>query len=166
VAVAVRLARLEEYAALGDIVVEAYEALGVLEGDEQEYVPELRDVARRAGEAVVLAAVDDVTGELLGCATYVPTHDNPFAEMLSPGEGGIRMLAVAPAAEGRGAGTALATACVERARADGLLRLCLHSMPAMAGAQRIYARLGFRRDPARDWRFEPDGLLLAFALDL
>jgi ribosomal protein S18 acetylase RimI-like enzyme len=166
VAVAVRPARPEEYAALGDMVVEAYDALGVLDGDHDDYVPELRDVARRAREAIILAAVDDVTGELLGCATYVPTHDNPWAEMLSPGEGGIRMLAVAPAAESRGAGTALATACVERARADGLRRLCLHSMPVMARAQRIYARLGFQRDPARDWRFAPDGLVLAFALDL
>ncbi len=144
----------------------AYDALGVLEGEEQSYIPELRAVARRAREAVVLAAVDDGTGELLGCVTYVPGPESPWAEMLEPDEAGIRMLAVAPGAQGRGAGTALATACVERARADGKRRLCLHSLPAMVGAQRIYARLGFVRDPARDWQFAPDGQLTAFALEL
>ncbi len=163
----VREARPEEFERLGDIVVAAYDALGVLEGDD-EYVPELRDVPRRAREAVVLAAVDAATDELLGCVTYVPDETNPWAEMLEPGEACVRMLAVAPAAQGRGAGSALAEACVELARAGRRRRLCLHSLPKMTGAQRIYARLGFVRDPARDWRFAPGdgGLLLAFALDL
>ena len=43
---------------LGEIVVAAYEAIGALEGDD-EYVPELRDVARRVREAVVFAALDE-----------------------------------------------------------------------------------------------------------
>ena len=42
---------------LGDIVVTAYEAIGALEGDD-EYVPELRDIARRVREVVVFAALD------------------------------------------------------------------------------------------------------------
>jgi ribosomal protein S18 acetylase RimI-like enzyme len=161
----VRPARPDEFDRLGEIVVAAYDGLGVLEGDE-EYIPELRDVARRAGEAIVLAAVDEPSGDVLGCVTYVPDERNAWAEMLEPGEAGVRMLAVAPAAQGRGAGTALAEACVVLARADGRRRLCLHSLPQMTGAQRIYARLGFVREPARDWRYAPDGLLLAFALDL
>jgi hypothetical protein len=47
-AIVVRPARPEECARLGDLVVAAYEAIGALEGDD-EYVPELRDVA--AGSA-------------------------------------------------------------------------------------------------------------------
>ena len=142
----------------------AYAAIGALEGDE-EYVPVLRDVARRAREAVVLAAIDDATGALLGCATYAPDPANPWAEQLRHGEASIRMLAVDPDAQGRGAGTALVEACVERARADGRRGVFLHSLPVMQGVQRIYGRLGFRRAPERDWIF-PDFVLMGFVLDL
>ena len=152
-----------ELAPLGDLVLAAYESLGALEGDD-EYVPELRDVARRAREAVVLAAVDDATGALLGCVTYVPDPANPWAEHLREGEATIRMLAVAPTAQGRGVGTALVAACLERARAEGRRAIFLHSLPIMEAAQRIYARFGFRRVPERDWVF-PDFLLMGFQLD-
>ncbi len=153
-----------ELAPLGDLVLAAYEALGALEGDD-EYVPELRDVARRAREALVLAAVDDATGALLGCVTYVPDPANPWAEHLREGEATIRMLAVDPTAQGWGVGTALVAACLERARADGRRAIFLHSLPIMEAAQRIYARFGFRRVPERDWVF-PDFLLMGFQLDL
>lgn len=151
-----------ELAPLGDLVVAAYHAIGALEGDD-EYVPELRDVARRDREAVVLAAVDDATGALLGCITYVPDPANPWAEHLREGEASIRMLAVDPAAQGRGAGTALVAACLDRARAEGRTGVFLHSLPIMTAAQRIYDRFGFRRVPERDWVF-PDFLLLGFEL--
>jgi ribosomal protein S18 acetylase RimI-like enzyme len=153
-----------ELARLGDIVVAAYEAIGALEGDD-EYIPELRDVPRRAAEAVVLAAVDEPGGDLLGCVTYAPDASNPWAEHLREGESGIRMLAVDPDGQGRGAGTALVAACLDRARADGRRAVFLHSLPVMEGAQRIYARFGFRRAPERDWVF-PGFLLMGFVLDL
>jgi ribosomal protein S18 acetylase RimI-like enzyme len=149
---------------LGDIVVRAYDAVGALEGDD-EYVPELRDVARRVREAVVFAALDEADGTPLGCVTYVPGPDNAWAEHLRAGEASIRMLAVDPAAQGRGVGTALVEACLVRARADGRRAVFLHSLPVMTGAQRVYDRLGFRRVPERDWVF-PDFLLMGFGLDL
>ena len=149
---------------LGEIVVAAYAAAGALEGDD-DYVPELRDVERRVREAVVYAALDEFGGTPLGCVTYVPGPDNAWAEHLRDGEASIRMLAVDPAAQGRGVGTALAEACVARARADGRGALFLHSLPAMADAQRIYDRLGFRRVPERDWIL-PGFRLMGFVLDL
>jgi len=149
---------------LGDIVVTAYEAVGALEGDD-DYVPELRDVARRVREAVVFAALDEESGRALGCVTYVPGPENAWAEHLREGEASIRMLAVDPAARGRGVGTALAEACLARARIDGRRAVFLHSLPVMADAQRIYDRLGFRRVPERDWIF-PGFLLMGFVLDL
>jgi ribosomal protein S18 acetylase RimI-like enzyme len=149
---------------LGEIVVRAYDAVGALEGDD-EYVPELRDVARRVREAVVFAALDEADGTPLGCVTYVPGPDNAWAEHLRAGEASIRMLAVDPAAQGRGVGTALVGACLVRARADGRRAVFLHSLPVMTGAQRVYDRLGFRRVPERDWVF-PDFLLMGFVLDL
>ncbi|HSW43601.1 MAG TPA: GNAT family N-acetyltransferase [Patescibacteria group bacterium] len=149
---------------LGEIVVAAYETIGALEGDD-EYVPELRDVAGRAREAVVFAAFDEATGMPLGCVTYVPDPSNPWAEHLRDAEASIRMLAVDPAAQGRGVGTALVEACLAQARADGRQAVFLHSLPVMAGAQRIYERLGFHRAPERDWVL-PDFLLMGFVLHM
>jgi hypothetical protein len=36
----------------------------------------------------------------------------------------------------------------------------------MTAAHRLYQRLGFERDPDRDWRPDPQILLLGFVLDL
>ncbi len=163
--VVVREARPEEHARLGELVVVAYRSLP--EFDEPGYEPELRDVARRAREAVVLVAVDATADERpLGCVTYVPGPESPWAELLGPGEAAIRMLAVDPAARGRGAGTALASACVARARMEGRASIFLHSLPYMRAAQAIYARLGFRRRPDRDWEPVPGVHLLGFWLPL
>jgi ribosomal protein S18 acetylase RimI-like enzyme len=160
----IREARSEEHVRLGEMVVAAYRSLP--EFDEPGYEPELRDVARRGHEAVVLVAVDDVDGTLLGCVTYVPGPESPWAELLEPGEAAIRMLAVDTTARGRGVGTALAAACIARARADGRAAIFLHSLPYMRAAQAIYARLGFRRRPDRDWEPVPGVRLLGFALAL
>ena len=160
----IRGARPEEHARLGELVVAAYRSLP--EFDEPEYEAELRDVARRAREAVVLAAVDEAGGTLLGCVTYVAGPESAWAELLEPGEAAIRMLAVDPAARGRGAGTALAGACIARAREQGRAAIFLHSLSYMLAAQAIYTRLGFVRRPDRDWEPVPGIRLLGFALQL
>jgi ribosomal protein S18 acetylase RimI-like enzyme len=131
--VIVREARPEEHARLGELVVAAYRSLP--EFDEPGYEPELCDVARRSREAVVLVAVDAAADQRpLGCVTYVPGPESPWAELLGPGEAAIRMLAVDPAARGEGAGTALASACVARARAEGRAAIFLHSLAYMRAA--------------------------------
>jgi GNAT superfamily N-acetyltransferase len=163
VSVTVREARPEEYAAIGDLTVAAYSAFP--EVADAGYLAELRDVAGRAAVCPVYVAVDDA-GDVVGGATYVPGPDNPLAESERAGEAGIRMMAVAPAAQGRGVGTALARALVERARAEGRRGIALLSLPAMHSAHRLYERLGFRRAPDRDWEPEPGLLLLGFELHL
>lgn len=159
--VVIREARPSEYEAIGDLTVAAYRGVG--EG-HRDYVPELRDVAGRAGAVPVLVALDAATDRLLGTATYVPGpgpyHEGEFGDVAS-----MRMLAVAPEAQGRGVGAALAEACLARARDEGRCAVFLHSLPVMARAQRIYERLGFRRAPERDWVF-PGFLLMGFVLDL
>ena len=76
------------------------------------------------------------------------------------------MLAVAPEAQGRGVGEALVRACIDQARADGRERLLLHTTSWMPAAHRLYARLGFERDPARDWSPIPEVPLIAYKLEL
>ena len=160
--IVIRPVRPEEYEAVAELTVATYaEVLGPLLG--LAYRAELADVATRAKEAVVLVALDGV-GSLLGSVTYVP-GTGPYAEVEGEDEAGIRILVVAPAAQGRGVGAELVAACVTRARAERRARVSLHTTPSMLAAQRLYGRLGFRRVPERDLSWE--GLpLLGYVLDL
>ncbi len=151
-----------EARALGDLTVEVYTGLAGL-APGSPYLDELGAVERRAAAAVVLVAVD-AGGGLTGGVTYVPGL-GPYAEFDDPDGAGLRMLAVASAHRGRGVGTALVQACIERARAEGRRRLWLHTTADMPVAQRIYARLGFRRVPEAD-RHLPEIDLLGYVLDL
>jgi ribosomal protein S18 acetylase RimI-like enzyme len=165
-ALQVRPARPDEYAALGELTVAAYAAVdpGVLESD---YADELRDVAGRAAGADVLVAVDDEAGgAVVGGVTYAPDPSSPSAEFSEPDTAGIRMLAVAAAAQGRGVGEALTRSCIERARAAGRGQIVLHSTDRMTTAHRLYQRLGFVRDASIDWEGEPGLWLRGFRLQL
>jgi GNAT superfamily N-acetyltransferase len=158
----IRPVRPDEYERAGSVVVAAYRALpGSVTSDA--YASALADVARRAVEAEVLVAVED---EPVGCVTFVPDASSPWSELLEEGESGVRMLAVDPAAQGRGIGQALLGACIERASLLGRRALCLHSTPWMPAAHHLYDKAGFARLPERDWVPEPDVPLLAFRLDL
>lgn len=158
----VREARPEEYDELGRITVEAYRRAGET---EEEYFPELLDVAERARQVPVLAAVEEGTGRLLGTTTYVPGpgpyHEGDFGATAS-----MRMLAVAPDAQGRGVGRALVEACLERTRARGRSGLALYTRPFMTAAHRLYESLGFRRVSELDWEFDPGEWLWAYRIDL
>lgn len=155
----VREIRRAEIDELSRITLTAYERLGVELGT---YRPSLTDVAGRAAEAIVLVATD---GErVLGGVTYVGDATNPYAEFADNDAAGIRMLAVAPDAQGLGVGTALVSACVARAVHDRRRRVVLHTTAAMTAAERLYRRLGFRRAPERDWRPQPHVALLGYEL--
>ncbi|MFE1439244.1 GNAT family N-acetyltransferase [Streptomyces sp. NPDC058739] len=156
-----------EYDDLGELTAQAYLQDDLLTfGDNDWYLGELRNVAKRAAAAEVLVATDD--GRLLGGVTFVPSA-GPMADLAGPGEAEIRMLAVAHDARGRGAGEALVRACVDRARAlEGCTGVVLSTQDAMRAAHRIYERLGFVRAPGRDWQPLPghDFTLLTYQLTL
>ncbi|RYB90984.1 GNAT family N-acetyltransferase [Nocardioides oleivorans] len=152
-----RRIRPEEHAAAGEVCVAAYEPF--LGGAEDDYRDRLRDVATRDAEAEVWVAVEG--DRLLGLVTScVP--GSPWREIGRDDEGEFRMLAVDPAAQGAGAGTALARLCEERAREHGAVGMALSSLAEMTSAHRVYARLGYERDPDRDWSPMPGVDLLAF----
>ncbi|WP_125777317.1 GNAT family N-acetyltransferase [Antribacter gilvus] len=154
-----------EHRPLGELTAQAYLREGFLGGDQDPYLPFLRDVSGRASSALVLVAVDE--DRLLGGVTYVP-GPGPMADLAREGEAEIRMLAVDAEARGRGVGEALARACLDQAKAAGVGRVVLSSQTAMRAAHRLYERLGFQRLPERDWSPEnkPGLVLVAYALDL
>jgi ribosomal protein S18 acetylase RimI-like enzyme len=164
VAVIVRDARPGELAEVGDIRVAAYLADGFLSPDSG-YAPALRALGRD-GEGTVLVAVGEQDdGRILGTVMLQPW---PHAgQVVTDGdEAEIRALAVIPEARGRGTGSALLQAVIERAAQQGVRHLVLLTLPEMLAAQRLYQRAGFRRLPDRDWSPVPGATLLAYGLAL
>lgn len=153
----IRDARPNEYAAVGELVVEVYRSI-IPELDE--YAAELRDVAGRIRSGVVVW-VAEMDGALAGTVSYVPGL-GPYAEFKDPRGAGIRMLAVLPAFQGRGIGEALVRACLDRARADDRGTVYLDTTQWMETAQRLYRRLGFVRSPELDWEPAPGLTLFSY----
>jgi len=156
----IRAAHPNEHAALGEICLRAYRNLGSV---SDGYAAELRDVAGRAETDHVLTAVN--RDGLLGCVTVI-LGDSPWREISGPDEGEFRMLAVDPAAQGRGVGEALVQASVDVICAADRRRVVVSSANDMTAAHRLYERLGFARAPARDWRPVPDVQLRVYELAL
>jgi ribosomal protein S18 acetylase RimI-like enzyme len=150
-----------DYAAIADLTVGAYLAEDLV---SERYATQLADVAGRAHRSELLV-VRDADGRVVGSVALV--LDGDFGEILeSDDEAAFRMLAVDPAARGRGIGELLVLACLERARAAGKRRMVLSTDPRMTAAHRLYERLGFARLPERDWSPVPGVDLLAYALEL
>jgi ribosomal protein S18 acetylase RimI-like enzyme len=129
------------------------------------YVEELLDSKQRAAEAELLVAVDQATGTLLGTATFC-LPGSPYGEVARPDEGEFRMLGVAKEARGRGVGEALVRTVLRRSHASGLSGVVLSTSTKMRTAHRLYERLGFGRDPERDWYPVPDVALLVYAREV
>lgn len=159
--IVIRRLRPSDYEAVGALTVAAYVADGYLQpGDD--YAEELRDTGHRDREAEVWVA-ERGDGVLLGAVTFCPPGSS-YREVSRDDEGEFRSLAVDPRARGAGVGAALSRHCLGRSRALGLAGVALCSMDSMTTAHRLYERLGFRRDPARDWSPHPGVLLLGFVL--
>jgi ribosomal protein S18 acetylase RimI-like enzyme len=160
----VRLARPEDYEQAGEVTLAAYACDGLLP-PASDYAEELRDAKRRAEEAELWVAVARDTGQVLGSSTYCPVG-SPYREIARDDEGEFRMLGVAPAGRGQGVGELLVRAMLRRARTEGMSGVAMSTAHKMATAHRLYDRLAFRRDPARDWSPLPGHELLAYARDV
>ena len=152
----IRPAVAAEFAAVADVCEAAYGPYLEVAGP---YRAVLRDVARRAAHAELLVATDG--GGVLGTVTFVP-DGGPLGEIAGPDEAEFRMLAVDPAAQGRGVGGALLARIVEESATRGKAAVVCSSQRQMGAAHRLYERAGFRRAPERDWSPMSGVDLLAF----
>jgi len=158
----VRSALPAELDAVAALTYEAYESAGFVTRDDP-YAIALRDTAARARDAELMVAVDG--HQLLGTVTYA-ADGGRLQEIARPREAEFRMLAVAPAAGGRGVGSALVDWVIEASRLSGHVAVVCSSRPTMHLAHRIYERAGFVRQPERDWSPSEGIDLLGFGLTL
>ncbi len=87
------------------------------------------------GGVLLLAAVE---GGIAGCVA---------AHRWRPGVCEMKRLFVRDAFRGAGCGRALVEGVIDWARKAGYRSILLDTLPVMDGAQRLYARLGFREVP-------------------
>lgn len=161
----IRPARADELGAVGRLTSDAYLADGYLAGREDgAYAKKLADARPRYEQAELLVAVDD-DDTILGTVT-IAGPGSTWREVARDDELEFRMLAVAPAARGRGVGEALTRRVLDRAVELGFRAVVLSSSKDMATAHRLYERLGFRRTPELDWAPEPTVPLITYRVEL
>lgn len=159
----IRDVRPEEYRAVGDLRVTAYQAVGTL-SQGSAYAETLRGFGF-GGDCVVLVAAEEAGNGILGTITLEPF--GPASELArDETEADIRAFGVAPQAQGRGVGRKLLLAAIESADRRGLCRLRLCTQPAMKVAQRLYETTGFYRTPKLDFEPVPGIILRAYELAL
>ena len=120
--------------------------LGHLFAQEAEFTPDRNRqrsalVAILANPALGILLVLERAGRVVGMVNVLYSISTALGGRVAVLEDVI----VDPAARGSGAGTALITAALARARADGCQRISLVTDIANEGAQRLYERLGFTR---------------------
>jgi ribosomal protein S18 acetylase RimI-like enzyme len=107
-----------------------------------------------AAEAVrargILLTAIDAAGSMVGTIIVVPPGA-PAVRLAGPNESEMHLLAVSPDHRNAGIGERLVKAAIEQARSlsQGMV---LWTQPSMHGAQRLYVKAGFHRDPARDFQ--------------
>jgi GNAT superfamily N-acetyltransferase len=154
----VRRADVADFAAVAQVIVDAYVADGILTpGDD--YAQVLANSAGRAANAELWVAT--ISGAIVGSITFCPPGSS-YRELARDGQGEFRMLGVAPAARGRGVAKALVAHCFDRCVDLDLNEIVICSMEVMTSAHALYDSFGFVRDESLDWRPIPDVLLLGF----
>jgi GNAT superfamily N-acetyltransferase len=153
----------QEHATVGALTLAAYDQVGPV---GRAYRDIVRDVAGRIDDqTTVLVAVDTANDDAVLGTVTVPSASSSQFEHAPHGDGGFRMLAVSPDAQGRGVGSLLVEAAVAHAQDHGWRRIAITSMEWMHRAHGMYERRGFVRRPDLDVRFE-SGVGRSYTLDL
>lgn len=112
---------------------------------EKAFIP---DELCRRGE---ITLAKSPARELLGMIVCVRPI-SPARQIAESDEAEIHLLAVSPQARGQGLPHISLRLCERRAASLGYLKVVLSTQPAMYAAHRVYEKLGYRRNPLRDWR--------------
>lgn len=154
----VRPATEADYDDIARITAAAYLAPGYFTSIDHPYMRKILRVADRARSAPLLVAERD--GAVIGSVTLAVAGDE-WADIALADELEFRLLVVDPAVQRSGAGSAMVTAILDRARSmDGISAVSLTTGEAWHGAHALYRRLGFTRVPERDWPIPETGGML------
>jgi ribosomal protein S18 acetylase RimI-like enzyme len=166
-AIRVRDARPDERAAIRELTLTAYaEYASAMEPSAWALLREAV-LSALATDQPVERIVAEQDGVLLGSVLLYPPAAAAYAFAAAPATlPELRLLAVLPAARGRGIGQMLVDECVRRARAMGASALGLHTSRSMRAARRMYERMGFVRAPEDDFRPPGAELVEAYRLPL
>ncbi|MBU9713968.1 GNAT family N-acetyltransferase [Evansella tamaricis] len=116
------------------------------------------DADQQTGVDLIVA---EVGGDLLGSVALFPPQSDAYegnVEELEYPE--IRMLAVAPEAQGKGIASRLIEECINRTKDKGYTAIGLHTGEFMKDAMRLYERFGFKRMPKYDFVPANDGIVV------
>jgi len=147
----VRLATERDLDDAGRICVAAYEHADQLEPGSP-YVATLLDTRTRWEDSLLLVAERD--GRIEGTVT-ICLPGSASREIGRPDEVEFRFLAVEPSAWGTGVASALVAACTEHGRSTGAAALTICVRDINDRAAEMYERMGFERQPDRDWSPRP-----------
>lgn len=114
---------------------------------------DLRDTRRRRESVAVLVA--ELAGKVAGTITVNPVGYEGTRAWL-PNAVEIRLMAVAPQAQGKGVAAALLEAAHQLARDAGASVSCLHVRRGAVGVARFYVNQGYQRDPSGDVDLLPE----------
>lgn len=143
----IRRAREPEFEAIGQLTADAYGP--VLVGAADPYRPTLLDAAGRASNAELWVAIDQhgMAGTVTVCRP-----GGPYAEIATPAELEVRMLAVPPDRQGQDIGSSLMAAVHETAAGENYESVVLSVIDSNAAAVAFYGRLGYVHEASRDWQ--------------
>ncbi len=164
----IRDARDGDHDAIRDVTMSAYQEYAALmsahwEGYRQSILATLDEV--RPAEQIVAELDGAIAGTvLLYPAGAVLVAPNGVPVTLAWPE--VRLLAVAPAARGKGIGAALVRECMRRARQSGATVMTLHTTDVMRVAMAMYERMGFIRAPELDFHPAPNVTVKGYRFDL
>ena len=158
----IRVASPEDFPAIGELTVAAYRGDGQT-WSGHPYESTLLDIAGRSGAGTLLVCASEEG--VLGAVLFVQPGSE-YSELAREGEAEFRMLAVAPWAQRRGVGEALASGCLQRARELGCRAVVICVRDFATDAQRLYKRMGFVREPSLDWSPYEGVMLLGLRYDL
>lgn len=145
-ALIIRAATERDAVTVGELTERAYRADGF--PISEKYAARLRDAITRINNTTVLVAELD---DRIVATVTLAAHGNPLAEIAMPDELEVRMLAVAPEERRQGVAETLMSAAIKHAQNLGLKALVLSTETPMSSARRLYEKLGFTRQPDRDW---------------
>ncbi|WP_248574798.1 GNAT family N-acetyltransferase [Flavobacterium sp. H122] len=153
----IRTVRPEEYAKLGEILVEVYSNLeGFFTIDKQPaYYEMLKNVGDLTQKPTIeLFGAFSLENELLGGVVFI-------GDMQYYGSGGIatkeknscgfRLLGISDVARGLGLGKALTLKCIVRTKELKADQLIIHTTNAMKPAWKMYEDIGFKRSDDLDF---------------